>query len=97
MNAPHPMSQLWETWIDTAFPLQPVSIEESIVLLEILHLLHDLAEHFRAVLGRITVLNEANLDFQFQLVADVLIVQPIGERGFCVDNFFDFSVSCTCR
>ena len=32
---------------------------------------------------------KADLDLQLQLIADVLIVQPVSKRRFGVDNFFD--------
>ena len=38
---------------------------------------------------RIAVFYKADLDLQLQLIADVLIVQPVSKRRFGVDNFFD--------
>ena len=32
---------------------------------------------------------KADLDLQLQLIADVLIVQPVSKRRFGVDNLFD--------
>ena len=32
---------------------------------------------------------KADLDLQLQLIADVLIVQPVSKRRFDVDNLFD--------
>ena len=50
---------------------------------------HDLFENFGDVPWRITVFYKADLDFQLQLIADVLIVQPVGKRRFGVDDLFD--------
>lgn len=52
------------------------------ILLEILHLIHDLLEYRRAVLGRIAVLDEADLE----LVTHILVVQPVGKGGFHIDD-----------
>jgi hypothetical protein len=60
-----------------------------VVLLKVLDLLHDLFENFGAVLWRIAVFYKADLDLQLQLIADVLIVQPVSKRRFGVDNLFD--------
>lgn len=38
---------------------------------------------------RIAVFYKADLDLQLQLIADVLIVQPVSKRRFGVDNLFD--------
>ena len=64
-------------------------MDDLIVLLKVLDLLHDLFENFGAVLWRIAVFYKADLDLQLQLIADVLIVQPVSKRRFGVDNFFD--------
>ena len=48
-----------------------------IVLFEILHLVHHLFENLRAVLRRITVFDKTNLNIKFQLVTDILIIEPI--------------------
>ena len=37
---------------------------------------------------------KADLDLQLQLIADVLIVQPVSKRRFGVDNFFDLLRQC---
>ena len=54
-------------------------MDDLIVLLKVLNLLHDLFENFGAVLWRIAVFYKADLDLQLQLIADVLIVQPANE------------------
>ena len=54
-------------------------MDDLIVLLKVLDLLHDLFENFGAVLWRIAVFYKADLDLQLQLIADVLIVQPANE------------------
>ena len=64
-------------------------MEDLIVLLKVLDMLHDLFENFGAVLWRIAVFYKADLDLQLQLIADVLIVQPVSKRRFGVDNLFD--------
>jgi len=64
-------------------------VDDLIVLLKVLDLLHDLFENFGAVLWRIAVFYKADLDLQLQLIADVLIVQPVSKRRFGVDNLFD--------
>ena len=57
-------------------------MDDLIVLLKVLDLLHDLFENFGAVLWRIAVFYKADLDLQLQLIADVLIVQPVSKRRF---------------
>ena len=57
-----------------------------LVLLEILHLLHYLAEHFWSVLWRIAMLDKTNLDVLFQLVTNALVIEPIGKGRFCINN-----------
>ena len=64
-------------------------MDDLIVLLKVLDLLYDLFENFGAVLWRIAVFYKADLDLQLQLIADVLIVQPVRKRRFGVDNLFD--------
>ncbi len=64
-------------------------MDDLIVLLKVLNLLHDLFENFGAVLWRIAVFYKADLDLQLQLITDVLIVQPVSKRRFGVDNLFD--------
>lgn len=64
-------------------------MDDLIILLKVLDLLHDLFENFGAVLWRIAVFYKADLDLQLQLIADVLVVQPVSKRRFGVDNFFD--------
>ena len=64
-------------------------MDDLIVLLRVLDLLYDLFENFGAVLWRIAVFYKADLDLQLQLIADVLIVQPVSKRRFGVDNLFD--------
>ena len=64
-------------------------MDDLIVLLKVLDLLHDIFENFGAVLWRIAVFYKADLDLQLQLIADVLIVQPVSKRRFGVDNLFD--------
>ena len=64
-------------------------MDDLIVLLKVLDLLHDLFENFGAVLWRIAVFYKADLDLQLQLIADVLIVQPFSKRSFGVVNLFD--------
>ena len=64
-------------------------MDDLIVLLKVLNLLHDLFENFGAVLWRIAVFYKADLDLQLQLIADVLIVQPVSKRRFGVDDLFD--------
>jgi len=64
-------------------------MDDLIVLLKVLDLLHDLFENFGAVLWRIAVFYKADLDLQLQLIADVLIVQPVSKRRFGVDDLFD--------
>ena len=64
-------------------------MDDLIVLLKVLDLLHDLFENFGAVLWRIAVFYKADLDLQLQLIADGLIVQPVSKRRFGVDNLFD--------
>lgn len=64
-------------------------MDDLIVLLKVFDLLHDLFENFGAVLWRIAVFYKADLDLQLQLIADVLIVQPVSKRRFGVDNLFD--------
>ena len=64
-------------------------MDDLIVLLKVLDLLHDLFENFGAVLWRTAVFYKADLDLQLQLIADVLIVQPVSKRRFGVDNLFD--------
>lgn len=63
-------------------------MDDLIVLLKVLDLLHDLSENFGAVLWRIAVFYKADLDLQLQLIADVLIVQPVSKRRFGIDNLF---------
>lgn len=63
-------------------------MDDLIVLLKVLNLLHDLFENFGAVLWRIAVFYKADLDLQLQLIADVLIVQPV-KRRFGIDDLFD--------
>ena len=58
------------------------------VFLEILDLIHNLPENVRNVFGWIFVLGQADFYLQLQCVADALIVQPVRERRFCIDNFF---------
>ena len=60
------------------------------ILLEVLYLLHHLAENLRAVLRWIAVLDEADFNVKLELIADVLVVEPVGEGGFGVDEFLDF-------
>ena len=55
-------------------------MDDLIVLLKVLNLLHDPFENFGAVLWRIAVFYKADLDLQLQLIADVLIVQPVSKR-----------------
>lgn len=50
-------------------------INTLIVFLKILNLFHNLAEHLGAILRRITVFNQANLDIKFKLVSNILIVR----------------------
>ena len=50
---------------------------------------HDLFENFGDVPWRITVFYKADLDLQLQLIADVLIVQPVSKRRFGIDDLFD--------
>ena len=64
-------------------------MDDLIVLLKVLDLLHDLFENFGAVLWRIAVFYKADLDLQLQLIADVLIVQPVSKRRFGIDDLFD--------
>ena len=64
-------------------------MDDLIILLKVLDLLHDLFENFGAVLWRIAVFYKADLDLQLQLIADGLIVQPVSNRRFGVDNLFD--------
>ena len=64
-------------------------MDDLIVLLKVLNLLHDLFENFGAVLWRIAVFYKADLDLQLQLIADVLIVQPVSKRRFGIDDLFD--------
>ena len=52
---------------------------ESIVFLKVLDLLHNFSEHLRAVLRWIAILDEAYFDIKFELIADNLIIEPIGE------------------
>ena len=59
------------------------------MFLEILYLLHDLAEYLGAVLRRVAIFHKADLNIQFQLISDILIIEPVGKRGFCVYDFFD--------
>ena len=47
------------------------------ILLEILNLVHHLAEHLWGVLWRIAILDEANLDFLLQVFPYNRIIQPI--------------------
>ena len=61
----------------------------SIIFFEVFNLLHYFPENFGAVLRWIAVLNQTNFDVKLQLVADNLIVKPVGKRGFCIDNFLD--------
>ena len=49
-------------------------MDDLIVLLKVLDLLHDLFENFGAVLWRIAVFYKEDLDLQLQLIADVLII-----------------------
>lgn len=64
-------------------------MDDLIVLLKVLNLFHDLFENFGAVLWRIAVFYKADLDLQLQLIADVLIVQPVSKRRFGIDDLFD--------
>ena len=64
-------------------------MDDLIVLLKVLDLIHDLFENFGAVLWRIAVFYKADLDLQLQLIADGLIVQPVSKRRFGVGNLFD--------
>ena len=64
-------------------------MDDLIVLLKVLDLLHHLFENLGAELWMIAVFYMADLDLQLQLIADVLIVQPVSKRRFGVDNFFD--------
>lgn len=64
-------------------------VDDLIVLLKVLDLLHDLFENFGAVLWRIAVFYKADLDLQLQLIAGGLIVQQVSKRRFGVDNLFD--------
>lgn len=63
-------------------------MDDLIVLLKVLNLLHDLFENFGAVLWRIAVFYKADLDLQLQLIADVLIVQPVSKRRFGMEISF---------
>ena len=67
------------------------------ILLEILHLLHHLPEHLRAILRRITILYQANLDIKFQLITDNLVVQPVGKRRFRFISWDSTGNYCRCR
>ena len=61
----------------------------SAVFLEVFYLLHDFAEDFGAILRRIAVFDQADFYIEFELIPYDLIVEPIGERGFGVNNLFD--------
>ena len=61
-------------------------IIHTLVLLEILHLLHYFTEHFWRVPWRIAILNQANLDVLFQLVTHTLVIEPIGKGRFCIND-----------
>ena len=50
---------------------------------------HDLFENFGAVPRWIAVFYKTDLDLQLQLIADVLVVQPVSKRRFGVDDLFD--------
>ena len=59
------------------------------IFLKVLYLFHDFTEYLWAVLRRVAVLHKANLNIQLKLIADILIIEPVGERGFCVYDLFD--------
>ena len=60
------------------------------MLLDVLNLLHNFSENLGAVLRRIPILDQANFDVKFKLVANILIVEPVCKRRFCINDFFDF-------
>ena len=53
-----------------------------IIFLKVLDLLHNLTEYLGAILRMIAVFDQANLDIKFELIADDLIVKPIGKGRF---------------
>ena len=57
------------------------------MLLDVLNLLHNFSENLGAVLRRIPILDQANFDVKFKLVANILIVEPVCKRRFCINDF----------
>lgn len=50
-----------------------------IVFFEVLYLLHDFTEYLGTILRWITVFDQTYLDIELELIADNLIIEPIGE------------------
>lgn len=66
-----------------------------IILFEVFHLFHCFTKYLPAILRRIPILYQANLDIKFQLIQDDLVVQPVITRRFCINDFFDPYASST--
>ena len=64
------------------------------MFLKVFNLLHDLTKYFRTVLWGISIFNQAYFDIKFQLVANILVVQPIRKRRLCIDDFFYLFRQC---
>ena len=59
--------------------LEGDSQERLLIFLEIFNLLHDLTEHFGAVLRWVSVFYKADFDIHFEGVAHILIIEPVGK------------------
>ena len=59
------------------------------VFLKILDLFHDLPEHLRAILGRVSIFDQADLDVELELVTDDLVVKPICKGGLGINDLLD--------
>ena len=57
------------------------------ILLEVLHLIHYLTKYFWCILRRIAILHQTNLDVQFQLFSNPLIIQPVSKWWFRINDF----------
>ena len=65
-----------------------------VILLKAFYLFHHLAENFRTILWRVSILDQANLDIKLELIADDLIVKPICKGRFGVYDFFNLFGKC---
>ena len=59
------------------------------ILFEVFDLFHYFAEHFGAVLRRITAFNKAYFYIEFKLIANNLIIKPVRKRRLGINDLFN--------